>query len=83
MFNEISLERDFMLWQSSDDGLTEKRIRFLSQFRETRFDPQLGLERNQLAKNLILANAFYDKGKGPWPSKTSPIHGEFIFSDVF
>jgi len=62
IFNEISLERDLLLWQSSDDSLSEKRIHFLSEFKETKFDPQLGRERNQLAKNLILANAFYEKG---------------------
>ena len=38
-FNEISLERDPSIWQSSrqDAAMTEKRINFLAEFQETLF----------------------------------------------
>ena len=39
VFNEISLERDPAIWQSSrqDAAMTEKRINFLAEFQETLF----------------------------------------------
>ena len=39
VFNEISLERDPSIWQSSrqDAAMTEKRINFLAEFQETLF----------------------------------------------
>ena len=39
VFNEISLERDPAIWQSSrqDAAMTEKRINFLADFQETLF----------------------------------------------
>ena len=39
VFNEISLERDPSIWQSSrqDAAMTEKRINFLADFQETLF----------------------------------------------
>jgi hypothetical protein len=63
VFNDISLERDLKLWQSDKDNLTEKRIRFLSEFEQTRFEPQIGKERPQLKKNEQLSRAFKSKGK--------------------
>ena len=62
VFNDISLERDPKLWQSANDILVEKRIRFLSQFPQTRFESQLGKERPQLQKNEPLSKAFKAKG---------------------
>jgi hypothetical protein len=61
-FNEISLERNPKLWQSSDDGRTEARIRFLSEFPETLFPEQLGRERRHVGKNAALSAAFKEKG---------------------
>lgn len=62
VFNEISLERDPKLWQSSDDGLTAKRISLLRKFPEARFASQLQRNRRPLSKNDLIAEKFLDKG---------------------
>ena len=67
VFNEISLERDPKLWQSTNDGLAEARIRFLSKFEETRFEAQLSKERPQSKKNGTLTTAFRQKGENDIP----------------
>ena len=62
VFNQISLEKDPDLWQSRDDGLTEKRLQFLSGFKETLFQPQLQRsKRSTLSKNSKLSVAFLAK----------------------
>ena len=64
VFNKISLERDPNLWQSENDLLMPKRIKFLSEFEDTQFSSQLFNEKNVskgLRKNAVLCNAFKKK----------------------
>ena len=59
VFNEISLERDPELWQSTDDRKNLHRIHFLSEFEETCFRQQLeSCCSPALAKNSKLSQAF-------------------------
>ena len=65
VFNKISLERDQELWESDDDSQTKERIKFLSEFEETLFAPQLLNDdkdvSKDLQKNVKMCDAFRRK----------------------
>ena len=62
VFNNISLQRDEKLWLSSDDTLTEKRLKLLAEFSETQFNSQFKLDCVSNAKNGKLSSALREKG---------------------
>ena len=62
VFNDISLEKDEKLWMSTDDSLTEKRLRLIASFSETQFAAQLKLDCVSNAKNGKLSSALREKG---------------------
>ncbi len=62
VFNTISLEKDEKLWLSTDDDLTEKRLKLIASFAETQFAPQLKLDCVSNAKNGKLSSALREKG---------------------
>ena len=62
VFNDISLEKDEKLWMSTDDSLTEKRLRLIASFSETQFATQLKLDCVSNAKNGKLSSALREKG---------------------
>ena len=51
VFNRISLQKDEALWMSTDDTLTEDRLKLLAEFPETQFAAQLKLDCVANAKN--------------------------------
>ena len=61
-FNTISLQRDEQLWLSTDDHLTESRLRLLAEFPETQFNSQFKLDCVSNAKNGKLSSALREKG---------------------
>ena len=62
IFNDISLEKDEKTWMSTDDSLTEKRLRLIASFSETQFATQLKLDCVSNAKNGKLSSALREKG---------------------
>ena len=62
VFNDISLEKDEKTWMSTDDSLTEKRLRLIASFSETQFATQLKLDCVSNAKNGKLSSALREKG---------------------
>ena len=62
VFNDISLEKDEKMWMSTDDSLTEKRLRLIASFSETQFAAQLKLDCVSNAKNGKLSSALREKG---------------------
>lgn len=62
VFNTISLEKDEQLWMSTDDALTEDRLRLVASFPETQFAAQLKLDCVTNAKNGKLSSALREKG---------------------
>lgn len=62
VFNTISLQKDEKLWLSTDDSLTEARLRLLAKFPETQFAAQLKLDCVSNAKNGKLSSALREKG---------------------
>ena len=61
-FNTISLQRDEQLWLSTDDHLTESRLKLLAEFPETQFNSQFKLDCVSNAKNGKLSSALREKG---------------------
>ena len=61
-FNTISLQRDEQMWLSTDDHLTESRLRLLAEFPETQFNSQFKLDCVSNAKNGKLSSALREKG---------------------
>ena len=59
-----SLSRNQELWCSTDDNLTEKRIRFLSEYAESEFATQLMRKKSPLGKNEKLAQLCLRKCEG-------------------
>lgn len=62
VFNSISLEKDEELWLSTDDALTQDRLRLVASFPETQFAAQLKLDCVANAKNGKLSSALREKG---------------------
>ena len=62
VFNDISLEKNEKLWMSTNDNLTEDRLRLIASFSESQFAAQLKLDCVSNAKNGKLSSALREKG---------------------
>ena len=62
VFNTISLQKNEKLWLSTDDNLTEDRLKLVASFPETQFAAQLKLDCVANAKNGKLSSALREKG---------------------
>ena len=64
LYSISSLSRNQELWCSTDDVLTEQRIRFLSEYAESEFSAQLQRSKSPLGKNEKLAQLCLQKCEG-------------------